>query len=89
MSVLLQPNEIRSMPAQAIRRIVEMALTEGASTVVLAHNHPSGIALPSYEDIATTRRLAAALNTVDVVLADHIVVADDDYVSMADSGYLS
>ncbi len=70
-----------------IRRIVEMALTEGASTVVLAHNHPSGIALPSYEDIATTRRLAAALNTVDVVLADHIVVADDDYVSMVQSGH--
>ena len=70
-----------------IRRIVEIALTEGASTVILAHNHPSGIAIPSGEDIATTRRLAAALSTVDVILADHIVVADDDYVSMVQSGH--
>ena len=69
-----------------IRRVVEIALAEGASTVILAHNHPSGIAIPSGEDIATTRRLAAALSTVDVILADHIVVADDDYVSMAQSG---
>lgn len=70
-----------------IRRVVEIALSEGASTVVLAHNHPSGIAIPSGEDIATTRRLYAALSTVDVVLADHIVVADDDYVSMVQSGF--
>lgn len=69
-----------------IRRVVEIALAEGASTVILAHNHPSGIAIPSGEDIATTRRLAAALSTVDVILADHIVVADGDYVSMVQSG---
>jgi DNA repair protein RadC len=69
-----------------IRRVVEIALAEGASTVILAHNHPSGIAVPSGEDIATTRRLATALSTVDVILADHIVVAGDDYVSMAQSG---
>ena len=70
-----------------IRRVVEIALAEGASTVILAHNHPSGIALPSSEDLATTRRLYAVLATVDVILADHIVVADDDYVSMMQSGY--
>lgn len=70
-----------------IRRVVEIALAEGASTVVLAHNHPSGIAVPSGEDRETTRRLYAALATVDVILADHIVVADDDYVSLAQSGY--
>ena len=70
-----------------IRRVVEIALAEGASTVILAHNHPSGIAIPSADDYATTRRLATALSTVDVILADHIVVADDDYVSMVQSGY--
>lgn len=69
-----------------IRRIVEMALTMNATSVVLAHNHPSGLALPSGEDVQTTRRLAAALDAVDITLADHIVVADDDYVSMAQSG---
>lgn len=71
----------------SIRKVVETAIREGASTVVLAHNHPSGIAIPSPEDIQTTRRIAAALHSVEVVLADHIVVAEDDYVSMVQSGY--
>ena len=69
-----------------IRRIVELALGMNATSVVLAHNHPSGVALPSGEDVQTTRRLAAALDAVDIMLADHIVVADDDFVSMAESG---
>lgn len=71
----------------SIRKIVETALREGATSVVLAHNHPSGIAIPSPEDIQTTRRIAAALQSVEVYLADHIVVADGDYVSMVQSGY--
>lgn len=72
-----------------IRRIVEMALGEGATSVVLAHNHPSGIAIPSDEDRATTMRLARALSAVEITLADHIVVADADAVSMAESGWYS
>lgn len=70
----------------SIRKIVDMALTENATSVVLAHNHPSGVALPSPEDVLTTRKLAQALNLVDVVLIDHVVVADDDYVSLVHSG---
>lgn len=70
-----------------IRRIVEIALGMNASSVILAHNHPSGDARPSPEDISTTRRVAAALSMVDVLLADHIIVADDDYVSLVQSGY--
>ncbi len=68
------------------RRIAEIALGVNASSVVLAHNHPSGLALPSGDDVATTERIARALAAVDVVLADHIVVADEDYVSMVQSG---
>ena len=71
----------------SVRKIVEIALGTNATTVVLAHNHPSGLALPSAEDIQTTRRVAAALRAVEVHLADHIVVADGDYVSMVQSGY--
>lgn len=71
----------------SIRKIVETALGTNATTVILAHNHPSGVALPSTEDVQTTRRIAAALGAVEVHLADHIVVADGDYVSMAQSGY--
>ena len=70
-----------------IRKIVETALSTKATTVVLAHNHPSGIALPSKEDITATLRVATALDAVDVVLADHLVVADGDYTSMVQSGY--
>lgn len=70
----------------SIRKIVETALNTNAASVVLAHNHPSGLALPSAEDIQTTRRLGWALHAVEIVLADHIVVADDDYVSMVQSG---
>ncbi len=70
-----------------IRRIVETALAANASSVVLAHNHPSGLALPSVEDIATTRRLSLALDAVEICLTDHIIVADDDFVSLAQSGY--
>ena len=71
----------------SVRKIVETALREGATTVVLGHNHPSGIAIPSAEDIQTTCRIAAALKSVEIHLADHIVVAEDDYVSMVQSGY--
>ena len=69
-----------------IRRVVEMALAVNATSVVLAHNHPSGIALPSGEDVLTTRKLGAALNAVEICLADHIIVADEDYVSLYESG---
>lgn len=70
-----------------LRRIVEMALGEGATSVVLAHNHPSGVAVPSDEDRRTTIRLARALSAVEITLIDHVVVADKDYVSMVDSGW--
>ena len=69
----------------SIRRVVETALGVNATSVVLAHNHPSGVAIPSPEDIQTTRRVAMALQAVEIVLVDHIIVADDDYVSIAQS----
>lgn len=72
--------------AVPIRRVVEMALGANATSVIIAHNHPSGLALPSEEDVVTTRRLAMALDAVEIQLVDHIVVAEDDFVSMAQSG---
>ncbi len=71
----------------SIRKIVETALSANATTVIMAHNHPSGVALPSNEDVQTTRRVAAALRAVEVHLADHVIVAEGDYVSMIQSGY--
>ncbi len=69
----------------SIRKIVDVALTENATSVVLAHNHPSGVAIPSPEDIQATMKIAQALHYVDVTLVDHVVVADGDFVSMVHS----
>lgn len=69
-----------------IRSAVEYALRVKATSIVMAHNHTSGIAVPSQEDLATTRKLAHALATVGVLLVDHIIVADTDYTSMLESG---
>ena len=55
-------------------------------TLVLAHNHISGLALPSNADLATTRRLCDILQEVGVELVDHLIFADDDMVSLKDSG---
>ncbi len=71
-----------------VRQIMKNALRAQAVMVVLAHNHPSGVALPSHEDQIATRMVRNALGNMEVCLADHIIVADNDYVSMAESGLL-
>ena len=68
-----------------VRKIVEMALKANATSAILAHNHPSGLAIPSGEDIQTTRRVALALDAVEIGLVDHIIVADNDWVSLVQS----
>jgi len=72
----------------SIRRAVEIALKRKAVYVVLAHNHPSGLAIPNVTDIATTEQLIHALAPLGIRFADHIIVAGDDFVSMRDSGHL-
>ena len=71
-----------------VRQVVENALYAGASTIILAHNHPSGVALPSQADVQATVQVRDALKRLDIRLIDHIIVADGDYVSMASSGLL-
>lgn len=77
-----------SMAPVSIREVVENALRIDASSVLLGHNHPSGIALPSEEDRQITLQIKDALATMGIALTDHIIVADDDFVSMAASGML-
>ena len=72
-----------------LRTLVSNALYTSASAVILSHNHPSGVALPSQDDYRTTDRVWAALSAVGVELTDHIIVADGDFVSLSDSGYFS
>ena len=71
------------------RRVVELALAHNASAVLLAHNHVSGLALPSNADLLTTETLARVLREVGVELADHLIFTDDDMVSLKDSGLLN
>ncbi len=71
-----------------VRKMVENAILYAASSVILAHNHPSGVALPSLEDQAATSRARTALEAIDVRLEDHIIVADGDFISFSESGYL-
>ena len=71
-----------------IRRLLEQALLTSASAVILSHNHPSGVALPSQADVQATVQVRDALKRLDIRLIDHIIVADGDFVSMASSGLL-
>ncbi len=69
-------------PREVVRSVVE----HNASAVIVAHNHPSGIAEPSQSDATLTRRLRDSLNLIDVRLLDHLVIGDGEYVSMSDRG---
>jgi DNA repair protein RadC len=68
------------------REVVKAALIENASAVILAHNHPSGLAEPSQADRMLTDALKRALSTVDVVVLDHLVVAGSSTYSFAEHG---
>lgn len=71
-----------------MRKIVNIALRNNAMGVILAHNHPGGLPLPSEEDVATTKSIREALIPMGILLMDHIIVAGQDYVSMARSGII-
>lgn len=70
------------------REVVKRALALGAGSVILAHNHPSGVAEPSRADEMLTRRLSEALALVDVRVVDHFIVGAGEVVSFAERGLL-
>lgn len=68
------------------RQLVEAILRYPTTvSVILAHNHPGGMALPSREDLISTGELAKALKSLNIILIDHIIIAEGDYVSMLSS----
>lgn len=69
------------------RKVMEEAMKVKATRIILAHNHPRGVAVPSAEDVAMTREIGRLFAQVGIELVDHIIIADDDYVSMAASGF--
>ncbi len=70
------------------REVVKEALAENAAAVIVAHNHPSGVAEPSQADERITRRLKAALELVDIRLLDHLIVGDGQSTSLASRGLI-
>ncbi len=70
------------------REVVRRAMTHNAAALILAHNHPSGIAEPSQADQRITQRLQAALELIDVRILDHMVVGDLEVVSFAERGLI-
>ena len=71
-----------------VRQLVEEALRKRASSVIIAHNHPTGNPRPSAEDEMMTRRVYDALKLVDITLADHIVIGGELYFSFQEAGLL-
>jgi DNA repair protein RadC len=70
------------------REILKRALQHNAAAVILAHNHPSGVADPSQADIAITKQLQQVLNLVDIRVLDHVVIGDGYGISLMEAGLL-
>lgn len=70
------------------RIIFKLALKEQASSIIVAHNHPSGSLNPSQSDIDLTRKLSDAGKLLDIQLVDHLIISGNNYCSFADSGLL-
>ena len=71
-----------------IKDVVAAAIKGGTDAVVLCHNHPNGVPLPSREDLAATENIVRALGLVKIRLRDHIILAENDYFSMRESNRL-
>ena len=70
------------------REVVKQSLAVNAAAIILAHNHPSGVAEPSQADERITRRIKAALDLVDIRLLDHLIIGDGVSTSLASRGIL-
>ena len=80
---LVHPREVFQV-AEAFKE----ALITNSCSIIVAHNHPSGITKPSTEDIATTKRLVDAGKILGIPLLDHVIIGNDSYASMKEQGYM-
>ncbi|MBQ7447980.1 MAG: JAB domain-containing protein, partial [Eubacterium sp.] len=71
-------------PAEIFRR----ALIRGAASIVLLHNHPSGVPTPSQEDMEVTKRVAACGEMLGIPLMDHIIIGDNRYYSFSEMDHI-
>ncbi len=70
------------------REVFRDAIREGGSSVIVSHNHPSGITTPSKEDVATSERLKKAGAIIGIPMLDHVIITDSAYLSMKEEGYI-
>lgn len=70
------------------REVFKRAILNNASSIIIAHNHPSGDLKPSREDIELTRKLMDAGRILGISLLDHIIIGDDDYYSLMSNEFL-
>ena len=68
------------------RQVVKRAMVHNAASLILCHNHPSGITDPSHSDIELTKRLKQALALIDVRVLDHVIIGDGEPLSMVEMG---
>ncbi len=71
-----------------VRLIMEKALYQHASSIILCHNHPSGNKRPSQPDISVTKKLSEAGKILDIHVLDHVIIAENHYFSFADEGLI-
>ena len=70
------------------REIFRDSIRESGSSIIITHNHPSGVLTPSQEDIATTNRIKEAGKIIGIELLDHVIVSESSFLSLKESGYM-
>ena len=86
--ILIQDGGVNTVPIN-VRKIVEATYRSNCSLIIITHNHPNGIPIPSDEDIAATKKLYKILDSVGITLLDHVIVGPNDALSMKSSGYFN
>ena len=84
---VMQKGSVNSVQVHP-REIVKAAIKYNATSVVLAHNHPSGKLQPSHNDLEMTKKIIDALKTIDVLVGDHLIITKQGYYSFLESGLL-
>jgi len=87
----IQTVHIGSLNASIVhpREVLKPALLSNAASIIVAHNHPSGITQPSQEDIEVTERLEKSCNILGINLLDHIIVCSTEHCSLKEKGFIN
>lgn len=70
------------------REMIKLAILSNAASIIVGHNHPSGLPGPSKEDIEVTKRLVEAGEIIGIDVLDHIIVGDDTFISLKEKGII-